>query len=158
MKLSRSCPPARSRISSSRRNKVKLVGILTYHVIPGKVMAADIAGKKSSPTTVQGTTVDIDATSGVKVDGGDRRDAGYSGHQRRDSRDRYRDHALIEGSATERGPACPVPFFVSGDMARAQCVIDIAFIPGQLTINRSRAPASGFHDGRNRARHQSRAA
>jgi uncharacterized surface protein with fasciclin (FAS1) repeats len=50
-------------------NKAQLTAILTYHVVPGKVMSADLAGKKSSPTTVQGTTVDIDATSGVKVDG-----------------------------------------------------------------------------------------
>jgi uncharacterized surface protein with fasciclin (FAS1) repeats len=50
-------------------NKAKLAAILTYHVIPGKVMAADIAGKKLEPATVQGTTVNIDATNGVKVDG-----------------------------------------------------------------------------------------
>jgi uncharacterized surface protein with fasciclin (FAS1) repeats len=50
-------------------NKDKLVAILTYHVVPGKVMAADIAGKKMEVKTVQGTTADIDATNGVKIDG-----------------------------------------------------------------------------------------
>ena len=30
-------------------NKDKLVAILTYHVVPGKVMAADVAGKKTRP-------------------------------------------------------------------------------------------------------------
>ncbi len=50
-------------------NKDKLVAILTYHVIPGKVMAADIMGKKQEVKTVQGTTADIDATNGVKIDG-----------------------------------------------------------------------------------------
>jgi uncharacterized surface protein with fasciclin (FAS1) repeats len=50
-------------------NKDKLTAILTYHVVPGKVMAADIAGKKMEVTTVQGTTAAIDATSGVKIDG-----------------------------------------------------------------------------------------
>ncbi|MEM8595723.1 MAG: fasciclin domain-containing protein [Pseudomonadota bacterium] len=50
-------------------NKDQLVAVLTYHVLPGKVMSSDIAGQTLSPTTVQGTTVDIDATSGVKVDG-----------------------------------------------------------------------------------------
>jgi uncharacterized surface protein with fasciclin (FAS1) repeats len=50
-------------------NKDKLTAILTYHVIPGKVMAADIAGKKMDVTTVQGTTASVDATSGVKIDG-----------------------------------------------------------------------------------------
>lgn len=50
-------------------NKAKLVAVLTYHVVPGKVMAADIIGKKASPKTVQGDTLAIDATgSAVKVD------------------------------------------------------------------------------------------
>ncbi len=49
-------------------NKDKLTAILTYHVLPGKVMSGDIAGKSMDVETVQGTTVAIDATSGVKVD------------------------------------------------------------------------------------------
>ncbi|MEM9030248.1 MAG: fasciclin domain-containing protein [Pseudomonadota bacterium] len=50
-------------------NKSKLAAILTYHVVPGKVMSGDIAGKKLSPKTVQGSTVAIDATKGVNVGG-----------------------------------------------------------------------------------------
>lgn len=50
-------------------NKEKLTQILTYHVIPGKVMSSDISGKKLSPETVQGAEVQIDATDGVKVAG-----------------------------------------------------------------------------------------
>lgn len=50
-------------------NKEQLVAVLTYHVLPGKVMAADIAGKELSTATVQGSMVDIDATNGVMVDG-----------------------------------------------------------------------------------------
>ncbi|MGF1659912.1 MAG: fasciclin domain-containing protein [Rubrimonas sp.] len=50
-------------------NKDQLVAVLTYHVLPGQVMSADILGQKLSPTTVQGSTVDIDATDGVKIDG-----------------------------------------------------------------------------------------
>jgi uncharacterized surface protein with fasciclin (FAS1) repeats len=49
-------------------NKDKLVAILTYHVLPGKVMSADIAGKRLEVATVEGSTVSIDATSGVKID------------------------------------------------------------------------------------------
>lgn len=49
-------------------NKAQLQAVLTYHVLPGAVMSSDIAGKRLSPTTVQGSTVDIDATDGVKVD------------------------------------------------------------------------------------------
>ena len=49
-------------------NKDQLVAVLTYHVVPGKVMSSDLAGKKMSVKTVQGTFVDIDATNGVKVD------------------------------------------------------------------------------------------
>jgi uncharacterized surface protein with fasciclin (FAS1) repeats len=50
-------------------NKAKLVSILTYHVLPSKVMAADIAGKKMGAKTVQGTEISVDATSGVKING-----------------------------------------------------------------------------------------
>lgn len=50
-------------------NKETLVKILTYHVLSGKVMSTDIAGKQLSPTTVEGSTVDINATDGVMVDG-----------------------------------------------------------------------------------------
>jgi uncharacterized surface protein with fasciclin (FAS1) repeats len=48
-------------------NKEKLVAILTYHVVPGKIMAADLAGKSASVATVQGSNVDVDGTSGVMV-------------------------------------------------------------------------------------------
>ena len=48
-------------------NKAKLAGILTYHVVSGKVMAADIAGKKSEPKTVNGQNLMINATKGVMV-------------------------------------------------------------------------------------------
>ena len=50
-------------------NKSKLVAILTYHVVPGKVMSADIAGKKLSVATVQGGKINVNAMSGVMVNG-----------------------------------------------------------------------------------------
>ena len=50
-------------------NKSKLVGILTYHVLSGKVMSSDIIGKKLEVTMVNGSTAEIDATDGVKIDG-----------------------------------------------------------------------------------------
>ncbi|MEW4339983.1 fasciclin domain-containing protein [Vibrio diabolicus] len=46
-------------------NKDKLVSILTYHVVPGKVMAADVV-KLDKATTVQGQDVMI-KTMGDKV-------------------------------------------------------------------------------------------
>ena len=49
-------------------NKEQLVAVLTYHVIPGKVMSSDIAGKTAQVETVQGSALSIDATSGVMVD------------------------------------------------------------------------------------------
>lgn len=49
-------------------NKDKLVGILTYHVVPGKVMAADVV-KLSKAKTVQGGEVSIAVADGkVSVD------------------------------------------------------------------------------------------
>jgi len=49
-------------------NKKQLVAILTYHVVPGKVMSKDIAGKRTEAKSVEGDSVSIDATNGVKVD------------------------------------------------------------------------------------------
>ena len=49
-------------------NKDQLVAILTYHVVPGKIMSADIAGKKAEVATVQGSKLSVNATDGVKVD------------------------------------------------------------------------------------------
>lgn len=49
-------------------NKDQLIAVLTYHVIPGKVMSYDIAGKKAQVKTVQGSALSIDATMGVMVD------------------------------------------------------------------------------------------
>jgi uncharacterized surface protein with fasciclin (FAS1) repeats len=50
-------------------NKAKLAAILTLHVLSGKVMAADVAGKKLSPKSVQGEELHVDGTSGVTVNG-----------------------------------------------------------------------------------------
>jgi uncharacterized surface protein with fasciclin (FAS1) repeats len=50
-------------------NKAKLVSILTYHVVPGKVMSADIAGKTLQVKTVQGAEIAVDASNGVTVNG-----------------------------------------------------------------------------------------
>ena len=49
-------------------NKDQLVAVLTYHVVPGKIMASDIAGKRAYVATVQGSTIVVDAKSGVMVD------------------------------------------------------------------------------------------
>ncbi len=44
----------------------KLTKILTYHVVSGKVTAAEVVKLKSA-TTVEGSTLKIDASNGVKV-------------------------------------------------------------------------------------------
>ena len=49
-------------------NKDQLVNILTYHVLPGKVMSTDIAGKSLEVKMVNGGTAKIDATDGVQID------------------------------------------------------------------------------------------
>lgn len=48
------------------KNKEKLAAILTYHVVSGKVKAADVVKLKEAKT-VQGQTVAIDANEGVKI-------------------------------------------------------------------------------------------
>ena len=48
-------------------NKEQLIAILTYHVVPGKVMSTDLTDDMSA-TTVQGSDVMIDLDNGVMVD------------------------------------------------------------------------------------------
>ncbi|SLN68023.1 fasciclin domain-containing protein [Ruegeria meonggei] len=50
-------------------NKDQLVEILTYHVVPAKVMSGDIAGKRAKVLTVQGDRLSVNAKNGVKVNG-----------------------------------------------------------------------------------------
>jgi len=49
------------------KDKAKLKAVLTYHVVAGKVMAADVMKLKEAKT-VQGQSVTIDTKDGVKVD------------------------------------------------------------------------------------------
>ncbi len=48
-------------------DKDKLTAVLTYHVVAGKVLAADVVGMTSAET-VQGSELRIDASDGVMVD------------------------------------------------------------------------------------------
>ncbi|MEJ2127463.1 MAG: fasciclin domain-containing protein [Woeseiaceae bacterium] len=49
-------------------NRDQLVAILTYHVVPGEVLAADVV-KLSEATTVNGQSVEIQvADNGVRID------------------------------------------------------------------------------------------
>jgi uncharacterized surface protein with fasciclin (FAS1) repeats len=59
-------PPGTVETLLKPENKDKLVAILTYHVVAGKVKAADVLKLKSAETLL-GQTVTIDAKDGVKV-------------------------------------------------------------------------------------------
>ncbi len=49
-------------------NKDQLTAILTYHVVPGKVMSTDLSdGQKAA--TAQGEEITVDLTDGVKING-----------------------------------------------------------------------------------------
>lgn len=48
------------------KDKAKLTAVLTYHVVPGRVMAADV--KAGKVKTVQGSDLTISTTGGVSVD------------------------------------------------------------------------------------------
>ena len=48
-------------------NKAKLVAILTYHVVPGKVMSAEVAGKQAMVKTVEGGEISVDGMNGVMI-------------------------------------------------------------------------------------------
>jgi uncharacterized surface protein with fasciclin (FAS1) repeats len=47
-------------------DKEKLAAVLTYHVVPGKVMASDV--KAGKVKTVQGSELTVSTAGGVKVD------------------------------------------------------------------------------------------
>jgi uncharacterized surface protein with fasciclin (FAS1) repeats len=49
------------------KDKAKLTAVLTYHVVPGKVMASDV--KAGKVKTVQGSQLTVSTMGGVKVDG-----------------------------------------------------------------------------------------
>lgn len=48
------------------KDKAKLTAVLTYHVVPGKVMAKDV--KAGQVKTVQGSSITVTTTGGVMVD------------------------------------------------------------------------------------------
>ena len=48
------------------KDKAKLTAVLTYHVVPGKVMAKDV--KAGKVKTVQGSELTVSTTGGVMVD------------------------------------------------------------------------------------------
>jgi uncharacterized surface protein with fasciclin (FAS1) repeats len=48
------------------KDKAKLTAVLTYHVVPGKVMAKDV--KAGMVKTVQGSSITIKTDGGVMVD------------------------------------------------------------------------------------------
>ena len=50
------------------KDKQRLAAVLTYHVVPGRVLAADVV-KMTAAKTVQGGSLAIRADDGVTVDG-----------------------------------------------------------------------------------------
>ncbi len=57
---------SKDQLQALLKDKEALAKVLTYHVVPGKIMAADVI-KLSSAKTVQGQSVKIDASNGVLV-------------------------------------------------------------------------------------------
>jgi uncharacterized surface protein with fasciclin (FAS1) repeats len=59
----------KEKLDALLKDKKALAGILTYHVVPGKVMAADVV-KLSSAKTVQGQPINIQVKDGkVTING-----------------------------------------------------------------------------------------
>lgn len=56
----------KEQLDSILADKELLTAILTYHVVPGKVMASDVAALESAET-VQGQSVNINTSSGVMI-------------------------------------------------------------------------------------------
>ena len=49
-------------------NRDRLVSVLTYHVVPAKVMSTDLSDGADAPT-VQGETLRVDLSNGVRING-----------------------------------------------------------------------------------------
>ncbi len=54
-------------VESLLKDKSKLATILKYHVVAGRVKAADVAGKSLKVETVAGIPVNVDGSLGVRV-------------------------------------------------------------------------------------------
>jgi len=48
-------------------NKDQLIAILTYHVVPGQIMAADVVGANVRVATVNGAMIHVDGRNGVRI-------------------------------------------------------------------------------------------
>ena len=55
----------KAKLDALLKDKAKLTAVLTYHVVPGKVMAADV--KAGKVKTVEGSDLTITTAGGVKV-------------------------------------------------------------------------------------------
>jgi uncharacterized surface protein with fasciclin (FAS1) repeats len=56
----------KDKLDALLKDKKALTAVLTYHVVPGKVMAADV--KAGQVKTVQGSSLTVTTKGGVKVD------------------------------------------------------------------------------------------
>ncbi len=56
----------KAQLDALLKDKAKLTAVLTYHVVPGKVMAKDV--KAGKVKTVQGGEITVTTAGGVKVD------------------------------------------------------------------------------------------
>jgi len=56
----------KDKLDALLKDKKALTAVLTYHVVPGKVMAADV--KAGQVKTVQGSSLTVTTRGGVKVD------------------------------------------------------------------------------------------
>jgi uncharacterized surface protein with fasciclin (FAS1) repeats len=65
----RKLPPGTLESLLRPENRDQLRKVLTYHVVPGKVMASDLSGKRLAAGSVEGSKLRIDARRGkVKVE------------------------------------------------------------------------------------------
>ena len=60
-------PPGTLEALLKPENRDRLKAVLTFHVVPGKVMAKDAAGAKVELATLQGQKVTVDGTGGAVI-------------------------------------------------------------------------------------------
>ena len=50
------------------RNKDRLSDVLTFHLVPGKIMSTDIVGQSTEVKSARGSVLSVDAIDSVRVD------------------------------------------------------------------------------------------
>ena len=50
------------------RNRDQLTAVLTFHLVPGKILSTDLVGQSTEVKSARGSVLPVDAIDGARVD------------------------------------------------------------------------------------------